>query len=113
LESLFRSQKSIRAICNIVDDMNIDRERPSQGYTDNFAMLKFVQGNAVTKGVKHMEMRLCSTRMEYLKGDIIYAHMPGTLMPADLLTKLGHVSNHRIFTANVLGHGLLGDKWTK
>lgn len=106
--------KSIREIQNILDDMEvIIRVKPSRGYTDNKAMQQFVKSDGVTEGVKHMEMRLWALRLEYLKGDIRYEHMPGTEIPADLLTKLGPISKHWKYVKDILGLGLMGGKWLK
>ena len=113
LEALFKSMKSIREIQNILDDMEVIRVKPSRGYTDNKAMQQFVKNDGVTKGVKHMEMRLWALRLEYLKGDIRYEHMPGTEIPADLLTKLGPISKHWKYVKDILGLGLMEGKWLK
>ena len=113
LEALFRSMKSIREIQNILDDMEVERVKPSRGFTDNKAMQQFVKSDGVTKGVKHMEMRLWALRLEYLKGDIRFEHMPGTEIPADLLTKLGPITKHWKYVKDILGLGLMGEKWMK
>ena len=89
------------------------RVKPSRGFTDNKAMQQFVKSDGVTKGVKHMEMRLWALRLEYLKGDIRFEHMPGTEIPADLLTKLGPITKHWKYVKDILGLGLMGEKWMK
>jgi hypothetical protein len=60
--------KSVARVANTLDDMGVDFEKPSQIYSDNLAMIKFVKGEGVAKGVRHMEMRLWYTREEFCKG---------------------------------------------
>jgi len=61
--------KSIARVSNTTDEMNIKAVKPNQAYTDNEAMMKFVKGEGVAKGVRHMEMRMWYIQDEYAKGD--------------------------------------------
>jgi hypothetical protein len=55
-----------------------------------------------------MELRMWYTREEYEKGDIELEYMKGTELPADKLTKLGCITEHRKFASNIQGLNLLG-----
>ena len=55
-----------------------------------------------------MEMRMWYTREEFSRGQFEYEHMPGVIIPTDKMTKLGNVTEHRVFTRNILGHNLVG-----
>jgi hypothetical protein len=50
-------------------------------------------------------------REEYKKGSITLDYMAGEVIPADKLTKLGNLEEHRRFRKNILGLDLggLGD----
>ena len=87
--------------------MSIIHEYPSQLYSDNQAMINFVKGEGVAKGVRHMELRMWYVREQYQKGQIILDYMPGEIIPTDKLTKLGTVMEHEIFRDNILGLKLL------
>jgi hypothetical protein len=100
--------KSEARVSNTLQDMGVDVVRPSLLHSDNLAMINFVKGEGVAKGVRHMEMRMWYTREEYSKGKFELVHMPGKDIPTDKLTKLGSVVEHRIFTRNILGHNLVG-----
>jgi hypothetical protein len=56
----------------------------------------------MVKGVRHIEMRFWFTRDTLLKGQFVLTHMP-----ADHLTKLGNIQEHRAFTQQILGLTLL------
>jgi hypothetical protein len=52
-------------------------------------------------------MRFWFTRDTLLKGQFVLTHMSGDQMPADHLTKLGNIQEHRKFTQQILGLTLL------
>jgi hypothetical protein len=54
-----------------------------------------------------MELRMWYTREEYKKGNVKLEYMKGTDIPADKLTKLGNVTEHRKFTADIQGLNLM------
>ena len=74
-------------------------------------LLKFVKGEGVAKGVRHMEMRMWYIRDEYAKGDTDLHFMNGVKIPTDKLTKLGTADEHRVFCGSILGHDLLDIKY--
>jgi hypothetical protein len=78
-------------IKNILKELNVMPENQVVAYNDNEATIDFIKGDSVTKGVRHMELRMWYTREEYKKGDIKLEFMKGTEIPADKLTKLGGV----------------------
>ena len=84
--------------------------RPNLAYSDNEAMLKFVRGQGVAKGVRHMEMRMWYIRDEYAKGNTTLDWMQGGSIPTDKLTKLGTAEEHQVFCRNILGHNLLDEE---
>jgi hypothetical protein len=107
LDGTARLMKIIARINNILQEMSIIHEYPSQLYSDNQAMINFVKGEGVAKGVRHMELRMWYVREQYQKGQIILDYMPGEIIPTDKLTKLGTVTEHEIFRDNILGLKLL------
>jgi hypothetical protein len=58
-----------------------------------------------------MELRMWYTREEYMKGNIDLEYMKGTEIPADKLTKLGAVSDHREFTSDIQGLKLISNNY--
>jgi hypothetical protein len=70
-------------------------------------MIEFIKGNGVAKGVRHIELRMWFTREKYQRGNILLEHMPGKILPADKLTKLGNIEEHRSFVRTIMGHELL------
>jgi hypothetical protein len=107
LDGTTNMMKSIARVSNTADEMNINAVKPSLAYTDNDAMMKFVKGEGVAKGVRHMEMHMWYTRDEYAKGGVELHHMNGVKIPTDKLTKLGTAEEHRVFSRSILGHDLL------
>jgi hypothetical protein len=59
------------------------------------------------KECRHMELRMWYTRNEYQKGKVDLQYMPGSEIPADHLTKLGTVEEHRQFARQIQGLRLL------
>jgi hypothetical protein len=113
LDGTAKLMKSVARVSHILDDMGIDYEKPSKLYSDNLAMIKFVKGEGVAKGVRHMQMRLWYTREEYLKGNVDMDHMAGVEIPPDKLTKLGSVADHRPFTRRIQGLDMISKEFMK
>jgi hypothetical protein len=107
LDGVTRAMKSMRRISNILKELGINYESPAILYSDNKAMIDFVHGDSVAKGVRHMELRMWFTREEYKKGNVNLAFMPGDIIPTDKLTKLGTAVEHTVFMEQILGLGLL------
>jgi len=89
------------------DELTIPRKQ-ARVRQDNEAMINFVKGNSMVKGARHMELRMYYTREEYQKGHVQMEHQSGKLLTADKLTKLGNVTEHRQFAADIQGLQLLG-----
>jgi len=76
-------------------------------WTDNQTVIDFVKGQATIKGSRHMDLRLFYIRERYELSNTMLGYMPGTVIPANLLTKLGSEAEHVVFKRQVLGHELL------
>ncbi len=111
LDGTTNMMKSIARVSNTTDEMNITTVKPNLAFTDNEAMMKFVKGEGVAKGVRHMEMRMWYIRDAYAKGDTDIHFMNGVKIPTDKLTKLGTADEHRVFCRSILGHDLLDIKY--
>jgi hypothetical protein len=70
-------------------------------------MINFVKGDGVSKGARHMELRLWYTREQYQMGNVDLEYTPGATLVADKLTKLGNKADHRAFTRVIMGLNLL------
>ena len=114
LDGTSNMMKSISRVSNTFDEMELSKIisvlRPNLAYSDNEAMLKFVRGEGVAKGVRHMEMRMWYVRDEYAKGNTTLDWMQGGSIPTDKLTKLGTAEEHQVFCRNILGHNLLDEE---
>ena len=87
--------------------MVLEFEKLREVYTDNEAMLNFVKGDGITKGVRHMELRMWYTKEMYKRGDIDLKFMSGETIPSNILTKLGTTNQHRAFVIDIMGLKLL------
>ena len=79
-------------------------------YSDNEAMIQFVHGEGVAKGVRHMELRMWYTREQYKKGEVKLEFMPEAQITADKFTKLGTKEEVSQFMYDVQGLKLLEDE---
>lgn len=115
----FKTQSRLKNILDeidiqyIYDSMGLSEKynQKGQSYSDNEAMINFIKGDAITKGIRHMELRLWYTRDEYKKEKSFLDHMPGADIPADPCTKPTCVSAHRKHTINIMGLGLTGEEY--
>lgn len=99
--------KHASRVTNVTEELPMQMVKPSLLWSDNDAMIKFVKGEGVAKGVRHMEMRMWYTRDEYARGKYILNYMPGVIIPTDKLTKLGSAEGHRQMQRDVMGLKLL------
>jgi hypothetical protein len=76
-------------------------------WSDNKAMVDFVHGEGIARGVRHMELRMWYVREKYKQGDVVLDWMTGSDIPADKLTKLGTRPEHEAFTKDIMGLRLL------
>jgi hypothetical protein len=113
LDGITTGFKAANKMNNILEDMHIHHDTQSIVHNDNLAAIKFVQGEGVAKGVRHMELRMWYTREQYARGKLLLKHKKGTVTAADKLTKLGCIAEHRMFAINIQGLGLLGYDYYK
>ena len=99
--------KLAKQLTNVLYELKIKTSRPAATHNDNQAMIEFVKGNSMVKGARHMELRQFYTREEFQKGNVTLEYMPGIVLPADKLTKLGNVTEHEAFASNIMGLNLL------
>ena len=107
LDGITSAMKSIARITNILDELGINRGESALLYNDNKSTIDFVHGEGVAKGVRHMELRMWYSREEYRKGKVVLDYMPGVEIPSDKLTKLGNVTEHKVFVRDILGLNLI------
>lgn len=106
LDAYARGTKVMRFLYNFLEQLGIEQDQPVI-QCDNQAMIAFVKGEGVAKGVRHMEIRKWYVREQYQMGNIDVQFVPGSLLSADKFTKLGDRLDHQEFMYNVLGLGLL------
>jgi hypothetical protein len=70
-------------------------------------MIRFIKGEGITKGIRHIEMRMWYTRLQYKMKRMELYHMAGDILPADKLTKLGNRTSHQMFMRDILGLNLI------
>ena len=99
--------KRIRRVHNVLDELGIVLASVPCLFSDNTAMINFVHGDGVAKGVRHMELRMWYVREQYSTGGILLNYMPGVDIPTDKLTKLGTKESHAAFTRDIMGLNLL------
>ena len=108
LDACSRGMKVMRFLVNLLKQLSIDQNQPVLN-CDNQAMIGFVKGEGVAKGVRHMELRMWYTREQYRMHNFNLEHMSGKIIPADKFTKLGDRLDHQEFLRDVQGLGLLLD----
>ena len=117
LDGLSTALKSVSRVRNILVELRRLFAGMSNVFSDNEAMVDFVHGNGVAKGVRHMELRMWYVREKYKHGNVVLDYMEGINIPADKLTKLGNKASHAKFRSDVLGLSLLAeyfvDKYTE
>ena len=110
LDGYTTASKIARRIENTMQDLHIENHDPQPIiYNDNKAMIDYIHGDGTAKGVRHMQLRLWYLREQYKKGYLSMQYMPGNILPADKLTKLGNKQEHEIFCRDILGLNLLED----
>jgi len=107
LDGVTTGLKKSAHIKNALMEMGVTHNPVAQLKNDNKAMIDFVKGDGIAKGVRHMELRMWYTRNEYAKGNVNLEYMSGAEIPADHLTKLGTVEEHRQFARQIQGLQLL------
>jgi hypothetical protein len=108
LDGLTTALKGSSRIKNRLTEMQLEFQHLRTIYTDNLAMKNFViGGTGISKGVRHIDLRMWYTREVYQQGGIDIIYMPGTTVPAILLTKHGTGAQHREFVSDIMGLKLL------
>ena len=102
-----RGLKSNARIVNVLTELGVHMSSLPHLWSDNKAMVNFIHGEGVAKGVRHMELRMWYVRERYKQGNVVIDWMLGEKMPADKLTKLGSREEHEFFTRDIMGLGLL------
>jgi hypothetical protein len=108
LDAATSAIKSLSRIATVLEELGIDTYPPLL-YSDNEAMVNFVRGQGVAKGVRHIELRMWYTREQFKLGKFCFDYMPGKELPADKLTKLASREGHETFRHHILDLGLLGN----
>ena len=107
LDGTTRGIKDNSRICNIIEELRLQLQSVPRIWSDNLAMVKFMQGEGVAKGVRHMELRMWYCRERFKEGNKTIDWMTGEEIPSDKLTKLGTREQHEKFTRQILGLDLL------
>lgn len=107
LEGVTLAVKTLRRIVNILEELGFELISKPKLYNDNLSMIRFVKGEGVAKGVRHMELRMWYTREQYAMGSYELEHMKGTTLPADRITKPQTREEHAEYRYFALGLGLL------
>ena len=108
LDALTTILKTLLRLRNILKDFLPEFSTQGNIFSDNKALVDFVNTEQpMVKGVRHVEMRFWFTRDTLLKVQFVLNHISGDQMPADHLSKLGNIQEHRNFTQQILGLPLL------
>jgi hypothetical protein len=108
LDAVSTGFKKAAHTTNILTEMSILPDvTPTQAWSDNEAMINFVRGEGIAKGVRHMELRMWYVREYYKQGRVLLGFMPGAEIPADKLTKPSTKDEFKTFQYNIMGHKLL------
>jgi len=107
LDGVTRGLKSQCRVRNIMRELYIQLAGVLCMWSDNKAMVNFINGEGVAKGVRHMELRMWYVRERYKQGNVVIDWMIGEKIPAYKLTKLGTREAHEEFARDILGLSLL------
>lgn len=114
LEGATSGMKTALRLMNILDELNITSYgRVSTLYNDNEAMLNFIRGDGMAKGIRHVELRQYYIREKYLEGRVLVTYMAGQVIPADQMTKIGSKEQFIMFRRDVMGLKLWKDMQVK
>ena len=102
LEAFAKGLKSTNRISNLLTELNIYFEKPDI-YSDNEAMLEFVKGNGIAKGIRHIELKLWYSKEQYLKQTAEAHFMEGKYIPSDKMTKPFSYGDFVVFRVDVMG----------
>jgi hypothetical protein len=111
LETTSRMFKWASRLDNIMKELEIPTVGIPTIWNDNEAGIAFIKNEHVPKSIRHMELKEWYIKEQYKMHKANVRHLGGTVLTADKQTKLGCVSDHRKFTADIMGHGLLGSDY--
>ena len=106
LDGVSSAIKTIMRVQNILTEMGFSSNY-NKKISDNEAMINFIKGTGVAKGIRHLELRLWYVREEISKGKVDVFFMPGKDMPADQLTKILTRAEFEAFRDRIQGLKLL------
>lgn len=92
---------------NFLNELSIVYNERSILSNDNQAMINFVHGEGIAKGVRHMEMRQWYIRENYKKDNYEFVYENGKTLPPDKLTKLSDCEGHARFAYDIMGMALI------
>jgi hypothetical protein len=108
LDGVTAAFKTVSRLINMLTELGfVGLTSTPMVYSDNEAMVNFVKGQGVAKGVRHMQLRMWYTREVYQEGRLMLAWMSGKQILADHLTKLATAVDHRKFAEEIMGLKLL------
>jgi len=107
LDGTISGMKRLFRTANLLEELGFAMSSIPQLWADNQAMIDFVHGEGVAKGVRHMMLRQWYIRENYDSGRINLKHMPGVKIPADKITKVTVTAEFRDFVVEVMGLKLL------
>jgi hypothetical protein len=108
ISGLTEAFKQAAGIQNILMELN-QEPMERQIYSDNEAMVKFVNGEAQGKGMKHASLRLWYMRQQVDRGYKL-DWMSGKQILANPMTKAVHREEQEKHVWDVMGHGLRGQQ---
>lgn len=108
LDACSKAIKTMMYISNIIREIGLEQVTPVL-HCDNEAMVNFVKGEGVAKGVRHMEIRMWYTREQYRISNVDLQWKSGIVLSADKLTKLADKADQYEFMYDVQGLWLLED----
>ena len=106
LDACSKAIKTMLYISNVIREIGLEQATPVL-HCDNEAMVNFVKGEGVAKGVRHMEIRMWYTREQYRISNVDLQWKSGTVLSADKLTKLADKNDQYEFMYDVQGLWLL------
>ena len=107
LDGVAKGVKGNARVPNIVAELRQKLKSVPKLWSDNIAMVRFVQGEGVAKGVRHMELCMWNVGERYKQGSVLIDWISGVTIPADKLTKLATREEHEVFTRQIMGLDLL------
>ena len=106
LSDITEAVKQAAGVANMVNEMGNNVSLTTTVYSDNKAMVDFVNGKGQAKGIKHAMLRLWYLREQIQKGiSLVWAE--GKTILANPMTKAVHQREFEVFRHEVQGYKLL------